>query len=212
MADIRRAFLDLRGQIQPGQRPFKFHYYNMSSFEHPDRDWEDEQRKKLRKCKHILVSLDENAVPMTQGEYRDQILTFIGHLLKVVHDKTCPIWFLSANELPMQASNCRDPRILPRTTDHPCNDVLKDLFLSRAKDAIFPREQVRFLDNTDLSAPRFDEDRDAVLAVIAIRIFVLVGAQVTEWRAMGQEGKIDGLHRNGAVEPNFELVPYQGWW
>lgn len=209
MADIRKAFLDLRGQIHPGQRPFKFHYYNISSFVEPDRDWSDDTRKRLRKCKHILVSLDEPIEPVSQEVYREQVTAFVGHSLKVTHeDETFPIWFFSVTEPPMRATNCHSP-VMRRTSDHPCNDVLKDLF-GGSKTKLFP-ERVHFLDNTDLSMPQLDENRADVLAVIALRIFVLVGKRVAEWRAAGQKGNIDGLHRNGVVEPNFELVPYKGW-
>jgi hypothetical protein len=119
---------------------------------------------------------------------------------------TFPIWLFTVNEPPMHASNCHS-QFLPRTTDHPCNDVLKHLFRSGANT--FP-EQVHLLDNTDLSRPLFDDKskRDLLLANIALRVFVLVGKGVANWRAKGQRGMIDGMHRGGTVEPNFELLPY----
>jgi len=210
MHDIWKAFLDLRGQIFPHQRPFKFHYYNASTLVRPDRDWDDESKKRLRKCKHLLVSIDETNEPVSQSRYMEQIKTFAEHAVKVLHgDKTFPIWFFSLIEPPMRTANCHGPWTLPRTTDHPCNEVLRNLFLGPANAHMPPN--VHFLDNTDLSLPQFEENRADILAVIAHRVFIIVGKGVAEWRRIGQRGEIDGLHRNGTVEPNFVLEPYVGW-
>jgi hypothetical protein len=205
MSDIYKTFLALRGHICPSQRPFKFHYYNVTDLVHPDTHWELSKKQLVRKCKHILVSVDELVQPVSQFEYKKQITTFVGHLLQLINDDTFPIWLFTVNEPPMHTKNCYDP-IGVRTTDHPCNDVIKDLFRSKA----FP-ERVHLLDNTDLSLPQFDKGRQDILAVIALRVFVFVGKRVTEWREMGQKGNMNGLHRNGTVEPNFELIPYLGW-
>jgi hypothetical protein len=207
MYNIREKFLAIRKQLTPSQRPFKFHYYNVSDLIYPDKHWSQSSKEMCRKCKHILVSVDEFEVPVSQMDYEKQMTTHIGHLQALLNDTTFPIWIFSVNEPPMQASNCHSPKLL-RTTDHPCNDVLKRMF--RAGEEVFP-EQVHFMDNTDLVQPQFDQNRDDVLSNIAMRIFVAVGRGVSVWRAMGQSGKIDGLHRNGTVEPNFKLVPYDGW-
>lgn len=207
MAAIRDRFLDIRGMLFPGQRPFKFHYYNISSFIKPDKDWEIEIKRRFRKCKHVLISVDELDERLSQSEYREQVSKFLNHIVRVMHDTTFPVWVFSVNEIPMNAGNCFNPAS-PRTTDHPCNTVLKELFHSGSSK--FP-DQVHFLDNTDLIRPRMDESIVDVLAVIALRIYVLVGRGVRFWRANGQIGKVDGLHRNGTVEPNYELVPYDGW-
>lgn len=203
MSDIRDAFLQIRPQLFSGQRPFKFHYYNISTFVHPDREWPEDRKKSFRKCKHTLVAVDETTEPVSQSVYMTQVRTFVHHLLTLSHDPTFPIWFFSVNEPAMTASNCHSPNPA-RTTNHPCNDALKGLMND------FP-PQVHFLDNTDLVSPQFDANRDDIIAVIALRIYVLVGKGVSDWRAIGQKGLIDGLHRNGTVEPNFELVPYEGW-
>ncbi|GAX23583.1 hypothetical protein FisN_12Hh149 [Fistulifera solaris] len=200
------TFLQLRPQISAGQRPFKFHYYNVSNFVHPDVDWELETKQRLRKCKHILLSLEEPLRPLSQAEFKSQLTTFVGHLLKVMDDSTFPIRLLTFNEPPMNTNNCYPPFVLPRSTDHPCNDVIKDLFRTRA----FP-ERVHLFDNTDLSNPQFDQNANDILAAVALRVFIVVGKQVSDWRAVGQKGMIDGLHRNGIVEPNFDLIPYEGW-
>lgn len=206
MSDIRDKFLALRPSVSGAQRPFKFHYYNVTDLSHPDKSWDLETKKRVRKCKHILLSIDEPEQPMSQSIYREKIRRFVGHLLKLMNDETFPIWIFTVNEPPMVATNCLEP-VMRRSTDHPCNDVLKDLFVSHS----FPN-RVHLLDNTDLTLPMFEEGRDDILAVIALRVFVIVGKQVMEWRAMGQRGMIDGLHRNGTVEANFELIPYNGWY
>lgn len=163
---------------------------------------------RFRKCKHVLVSLDEMDQQLTQDEYRQQATTFLNHLVKLLNDVTFPIWMFTLLEPPQHTANCRNPK-MPRTSDHPCNDVLLDLFRPDQKQ--FP-EQVHLLDNTDLTLPRFDECNHVdVLTVIALRAYVFVGKQVAAWRKVGQKGLVDGLHRNGTVEPNFELVPYTAW-
>jgi hypothetical protein len=213
MSLVWTAFLDLRRYIFPGQRPFKFHYYNASSFVRPDRDWNEETKKRLRKCKHMLVSIDEPIEPVSQSEYIDLIRTFAGHMVRVLHqDSTFPIWFLSVSEPPMRATNCHPPMILPRTTDHPCNDVLKGLFIhdESSRTPVFP-PNVHFLDNTDLSLPQFDENRADIIALIAYRIYVVVGKGVADWRAVGQRGDVKGLYRNGTLESNPSYLPYDGW-
>lgn len=204
---IWHAFMDIRKHLFSHQRPFKFHYYDIYSFTKPDAHWDDDRRRRLRKCKHILLALDEFSTPISQQQYKDQVVEFANvHLQNVIPDKTFPIWVFSVSEPAMNTTNYYDP-ILPRTTDHPCNDILKVLFRSNVFD-----ERIHFLDNTDLSLPQFEESNvGAVLANIALRIFVIVGKGVGDWRHMGQQGLIDGLHRNGTVEPNFALIPYEGW-
>jgi hypothetical protein len=211
MAKIKGDFMTMRSTLFSHQRPFKFHYYNASTFERPDRDWADDTKRRIRKCKHILVSMDDLRESISQDEYKKQVTTFVWHLTKVLRDDTFPIMMLTVNEAPMHASNCHAPT-MTRSTDHPCNDVLKHLF--RPESKLFP-DQVRLLDNTDLSLPQFDKNRPDITAVIALRIYVLVGKQVADWRAMGQHGAVDGLHRNNTVEPKYEtkeyLVPYDEW-
>jgi hypothetical protein len=207
MAKIRGEFMAMRRQLFSHQRPFKFHYYNTSTFERPDRDWAISTKQRVRKCKHILVSMDDLRESISQDEYKAQVTTFLMHLTKVINDDTFPIIMLTVNEPPMHASNCHTPS-MARSTDHPCNDVLKHLF--RPESKLFP-DRIRLLDNTDLSLPQFDENRRDITAVIALRVYVLVGKQVADWRAMGQHGLVDGLHRNHTVEPNFALIPYDGW-
>jgi hypothetical protein len=67
------------------------------------------------------------------------------------------------------------------------------------------------MDNTDLTLPQFDENRADVIAVIAFRLFAVVGKGVSDWRAVGQKGYVKGLQRNGTVQPNPVLEPYEGW-
>jgi hypothetical protein len=204
---IRGEFMAMRRALFAQQRPFKFNYYNISTFKRPDREWATSMKQRVRKCKHILVSMDNMRESLSQDEYKFQVTTFLMHLTKVIHDETFPIIMLTVNEPPMHASNCHTPS-MARSTDHPCNDVLKHMFRPEAK--LFP-DRVRFFDNTDLSLPQFDENRQDIAAVIALRVYVLVGKQVADWRAMGQHGMADGLHRNNTVEPNEVLIPYDGW-
>jgi hypothetical protein len=238
--DIWDSFKTLRRELFPHQRPFKFHYYKATSFVDPDKDWRDNTA--FRKCKHILISLDEpeHEKPLSKMEYKEQVTTFIKHLLNAFDEEhTFPalIWMFTTMESVMMDTphHCHgDPeeenhvvqKKIPqknKTTRHPCNDVLLDLFQNNSP---FP-SRVRLLDNTDLTDPIWrqhsgpehqngtsrhnGEDADIVAAVtmaIALRIYIIVGHQVKMWRDVGQVGGIDGLTRNGKTEPNFELVRY----
>lgn len=203
---IRESFLQFRPMLFAHQRPFKFHLYPTHYLKKPDRDWQDEKRKSFRKCKHILVSLDELKEKVSQTEYIAQVTAFIHHLENVIPDETFPIWFFSVTESPMEPSNCL-PKSLPgEKADHPCNVALKHLF----RNSPFP-SRVRLLDVGDVVLPQLGNRAEDIAAVIALRIYVFVGKQVRKWRADGQEGKKDGLVRGGKIEPNFELVPYTDW-
>eukprot|EP00543_Licmophora_paradoxa_P010463 CAMPEP_0202457762 /NCGR_PEP_ID=MMETSP1360-20130828/14689_1 /ASSEMBLY_ACC=CAM_ASM_000848 /TAXON_ID=515479 /ORGANISM="Licmophora paradoxa, Strain CCMP2313" /LENGTH=491 /DNA_ID=CAMNT_0049077921 /DNA_START=76 /DNA_END=1551 /DNA_ORIENTATION=- len=203
-AAIRDAFFSVRAEISVGQRPFKFHYYPMTDFVKPDKDWDDTKRGGFRKCKHVLVSLDEPEVPMSQAEYTKQVLNFLGHLVKCLQDETFPIWMFTVNTPPMKPTKlCHHRSKL--TYHHPCNDALFEIFQKKYLPA-----QVNLLDNTDLVGPIFElEGQKDVTAVIAMRIYALVGAQVKAWRGVGQMGRKDGLMRNGTLEPNHDHGPYQ---
>jgi hypothetical protein len=219
MSKIRDEFLAIRPQIFNQQRPFKFHMYPIAGLTRPDRYWTDGQRMSLRKCKHIVVSLDEVSEdpshPISQADYHSHMTTFLQHLRNIIPDATFPIWIFSVNTHPSHSHNdCHSP-MLPRTTDHPCNDVLRALLLPQSHAQ---PNNVHWLDNTDVTLPLWninDDDaslqRNSVWAVLALRIYVLVGWGVEQWRASGQRGTVKGLERDGVVEPNFELVPYRGW-
>ncbi|GFH44892.1 hypothetical protein CTEN210_01365 [Chaetoceros tenuissimus] len=203
------AFKSIRGGIFAGQRPFKFHYFPVRDLTKPDQDWlenDNEAMTRFRKCKHIMISFDEPETPLSQSVYQQQIITFIKHLLNAFNEeKTFPslIWMFTVMESPLNTKNCYDP-ILPRTTNHPCNDVLRDLF----QDSPFP-SRVRLLDNTDVSSVIMDENRASIMAIIALRIFVFVGHQVQLWREDGgQIGGINGLTKNGVTTPNYKLERY----
>ena len=96
-----------------------------------------------------------------------------------------------------------------QSNDHPCNILLKNLFTKpNRSSSLFP-DRVRLLDNTDLSMAHWDRsEHNSVVAIVALRIFVLIGHKVKEWRSVGQRGTINGLVRNGVTEPNFKLIPY----
>ena len=214
MADIRGSFLQIRPQIFKNQRPFKFHFYDLADLQQPDRYWTESNKERLRKCKHLLVDMEEFDPPLSQRDYEDQVKNFVGHLLRVMDDETFPIRLFTWSHSPIDSRHCHSP-YLPWTNNHPCNDVLFKLF-DPQEPSVFP-SRVKLLDNTDLTTPYLENKdimtilRPYVLAAIALRIYVLVGEQVAIWRAAKQIGKVDGLHRNGKIEPNFQLVPYQKW-
>ena len=202
---LHQSFLQLRSLVNVHQRPFKFHLYGSSSFSKPDTSWTEEAKKKFRKCKHILISMDQLEKPSTQTEYVVQVTNFIGHLLRAFPDDTFPIWMFTVMESPAGPTSCTQP-VLPRSSHHSCNTALLALF----RNSTFPK-RVRLMDATDISLPQFGENPKDVAAAIALRIFVLVGAQVAEWRSRNQVGTVDGLQRGAHLEPNFELVPYMDW-
>ena len=215
--DSHSAFLSLRPHLFPHQRPFKFHLYPSYNFDQPDQTWGDDTshnglKQKFRKCKHILVSLDEPETPLSQCEYKEKVTTFIHHLETAFPDLTFPIWIFTTLESPLHTHNCHSECMyLPRSTNHPCNDVLKDLFASSPFSS-----RVQLLDNTDISSAMTIMNKSMLQLqyLVALRIFVIVGKKVKEWRMVQQEGRIDGLYRGNHVEPNFDLIAYdwRGSW
>ena len=152
---------------------------------------------------------------LSYNEYLSQITTFINHLIKAF-DETFPIWIFSIMEPPMLANNCFNTttdgeKILTtiQNNEHPCNILLKNLINRQdGTSSVFPN-RVRLLDNTDLSLAHWERsEHNSIVATVALRIFVLVGQKVNEWRSVGQRGTVKGLVRNGITEPNFELIPY----
>jgi hypothetical protein len=202
---IRNNFLQERGIVSPGQKPFKFHIYPSDHLTRPDRDWAESEKSRFRKCKHILVSLDDIPDNLSQKDYQKQVETLLQHLQKAFPDETFPIWMFTVNEAPSKATNCNSP-FLRRTSHHPCNDALFDLFAKKTLQS-----RVKLMDNTDVSLPQLGENALDVFSVVALRIFVAVGKQVKVWRDAGQIGHVNGLRKGDVELPNFELVPYTGW-
>jgi len=207
MNDIRNRFLDMRGALFPLQRPFKFHYYSMASFEQPDSLWTFEEKSKFRKCKHFLVSLDELEPALTQKDFQDKARVLIHHLMTVRHDWVEPIWILgsleSLTQTSLQPRQCTQPHLLP-STDHPCNDALRDIF----RDARYREQQVHFWDLRDLVLPQTGDNRAHVLSTIALQLYVVIGRGVAWWRSIGFTNDVRGIYRNGTLEKNFDLIPY----
>ena len=174
----------------------------------PDSTWDEDTKKRFRKCKHILVSIDDPEKTVSQTDYSRQMTTLLTHLTKAFDDETFPIWVFSSMESPVRPKNCFDVVGL-RSTEHPCNAVLKTLFV----DSPFS-DRVRFLDNTDISMTLSHTDElflshhKDVLGAVALRIFIIVGYQVKLWRENKQVGHIKGLTRGDNEYPNFELIPY----
>ncbi|KAI2513788.1 hypothetical protein MHU86_571 [Fragilaria crotonensis] len=204
-AITRDSFLSILPSVAKQQRPFKFHYYPMDDFRNPDDGWETEYKLKFRKCKILIVSVDELKNVVSQDDYKLQVSTFLLHLVKMFDDETFPIWMLTVNlsSISNASSMCTRPK--RRTNHHPCNDALFDLF--GASNA-FP-DRVRLLDNTDLTDPLLDEGLQDAVAVIAMRIFAIAGQQVNTWRKSGQRGTKQGLIRNGKLEPNVVFTVYE---
>lgn len=215
------TFLQLRPQIFSSQRPFKFHHYPATNFVNPAMDWEKKKLRQqgpygtFRKCKHIFISFDnpepdasleaKSKARLSQKEYRDQVETFIKHLLNAFNEEhTFPslIWMMTVNQSFSQ--QCHSP-YLKKTTNHPCNDALKDLL--DPKSSPFP-ERVRLMDNTDLSMPMSMTRSDEIHGAIALRIYALVGHQVKIWRDAGMIGGINGLSVKGVTTPNYKLERY----
>ena len=176
----------------------------MDDFQKPDQGWATESKLKFRKCKNIIVSVDELKNALSQDEYKQQVSTFLKHLVKMFDDDTFPIWMLTVNlpSVPNATSMCTGPK--RRTNHHPCNDALFDLF---GAGKAFP-DRVRLLDNTDLTDPLLDEGLQDSVAVIAMRIFAIAGQQVHTWRQSNQRGTVEGLIRNGTLEPNIVFTVY----
>lgn len=210
MYTIRSLFLAERKFLAPGQRPFKFHYYNITDMVRPDTNWALSDKERCRKCKHIFLSLDDVNLQLSQIDFEWQFVTFVDHLQKLMNDTTFPIWVLTLSSPPTisTSGHCHEPYQFTRTTDHPCNDVIRNVI---SANSFQPR--VHLMDNADIVLPSRGSGlaERSLLANIAMRVFVAVGKGVAEWRAHGQHGLVDGLHRNDTIEPNFKLVPYTGW-
>lgn len=210
------AFKEVKNMFAPTQRQFKFHHYPISSFVKPDQKWADIKKMNFRKCKHILVSLDELDKQLSQKEYKSQVESFLNHLVNAFPDETFPIWMHTVMESPEATTNCHTPS-LPRSSEHPCNIALKELF----RDSPFP-SRVHLFDNTDLTLPQLGENKRDIIPVVALRTAVFVGKKVKEWRDSGQKGVKKGLITGGIMtsegdisggklEPNGKPIPYTGW-
>ena len=217
---IIEAFKSLRPKLFPHQRPFKFHYYNMTNdFLMPDVIWSTDQKTKFRKCKQIFISMDE-IMNLSQLEYMNQVQTFIQHLLLAFNDhKTFPakIWMLTVNDsihgrkyntkYNNHDDKCHTPHLkMESSLHHPCNDALQELF---RREDMFPPDRVQLFDNTDIISAPIDmiSYKDA-FAVIAMRIYVIVGKQVQTWRNAGIRGTQNGLQTPTGLKPNFKLEAY----
>jgi len=223
---VHEAFLTVRPKLFPGQRPFKFHYYELGTMKQPDATWTDENKKRFRKCKQVLVSMDdtlgEDTPPLTAMEYTNQFQTFINHVTKAIHDDTFPITIIPILlEHPMNATHCYNNDVefsssgILASVEHPCNVAIQTL----VSNQVFPSRVSLFTVATAIATPQWwrtdptatttNNNNAVLLHVIAMHIFVLVGKQVSDWRSVGQRGSVEGLHRNGNLEPNFELIPYE---
>ena len=183
----REAFLSLREQLAPGQRPFKFHYNKINDLSNPELFMN--VKRMTRKCKQTFVMVDE--LEVSQAEFKKQVISFLHGIEKCMHDPTWSIWMFTVNSMSPKA--CHSP--VNRTSYHPCNDALFEIFDSK----VLP-SNVRLVDNTDISNPQMGENPKDVAATIAMRTAALIGKQVDTWRAAGQHAAKEGLFRNGVLE------------
>jgi hypothetical protein len=208
---LQSAFLEIQPIIAGNLKTAMFQYYRMDSFINPDRDWTEVTKGQLRFCKVALISMDEPREPLSQMEYKSQVETFLGHMVKVMPDDSLPIYMHTVMESPESTNNCHSPE-LAISSDHPCNVALKELFNNNNNSpttTTLPK-RVLLLDNTDLTLPQLGENMDEVTTVIALRDVVNVGKKCKEWRLNGQHGVLDGVMRKGEKFP-FHLGVYTDW-
>ena len=235
---INVAFKSLRADLFPMQQPFKFHFHPMTNLEQPDATWDDDLKIEFRKCSHLFISLEDvsfmersNGDPLSASEFQQQVAAFMLHLIKAFPDPAFPIYMVLTHllETPLQAQyethHCHGGSIAASSVplhslDHPCHVVLRNMFTQPIKADLFPtadQGRIRLLDNTDFSQAlvgtvgTLGHPRPLdVLGILGMRIYVLLGKQVQEWRKQDQIGLLDGWHRNKTMmwtEKN--LVAYE---
>jgi hypothetical protein len=195
-AIARESFLSIRAQVASSQRPFKFHYNLLTDLSNPETSMTEKRTN--RKCKQSWVMLDDTdnpAMEISQGDYRKQVIAFLKSLAGCMHDETWSVWMFTVQT--NSTKMCHSPT-LPRTHHHPCNDVLFDIFDDQKFNDTGLPVNVRLVDNTDITNAAVNAAD--VSATIAMRVFTLIGKQVDTWRAAGQIGKVDGLHRGSLLE------------
>lgn len=203
---LKTTFMEIQPILAGNLKKSMFKYFKMEDFVKPDRDWDEDTKKKLRFCKIALISMDELREPLSQMEYKSQVETFLGHMVKVIPDETLPIYMHSVIESPETTNNCHSPE-LAKSSDHPCNAALKKLF----KNSGSLPKRVQLLDNTDLTLPQLGENMNQVITVVALRDAVNVGKKVKEWRLNSQQGAFDGMMRKGEKFPYNDLGAYTDW-
>ena len=179
---IWKAFLAL-SKLVSDQPSSKFQYYPSHSIVEWDSEWDHALGTSFRSCKIILVSIDEIREPTSQQDYKLQVETFLNQLVNAFPDDTFPILMFTMMESPERPSQCHNLS-LGRSTEHPCNVALKNLF----QKSPFPR-RVQLLDNTDVTLPQLGENKKDSILVVASRIFVCIGKILEEWK-LADQGKI----------------------
>jgi hypothetical protein len=242
---IQAAFMSLRADLFPRQRPFKFHYHPMASLEQPDITWDDDLKWKFRKCKHVFISLEDVVFMETSIgdalsalEFQQRVATFTQHLINAFPDASFPIYMVLTHlmmETPLQAQyethHCYggNNNNITATTDNPlhslenpCHVVLRQMFTQPQKAKLFPaadQDRIRLLDNTPISQALIGNNVGTmghprpldVLGIVGLRLYVLLGKQVKQWRDGGQVGAIDGLHRNDTIVWTEENLRAYEW-
>jgi hypothetical protein len=181
---IRASFLSLRNQIDKSKRQLKFPYIPFDDFDNAESGWEDFQ-KNLEKCKIVIVSIDEIVDDISQADYKKQVEGILYQISKSMDDDSYPVWLMTVNSPPMSSTSskmCHSPSRF--THNHPCNDAIFELFDKSRRNG-FP-SQIKLMDNTDLRDPQFGANLKDLYAVISMRVFSLISAEVKGWRRRNQ--------------------------
>jgi hypothetical protein len=199
---IRASFLSLRSQIDDSKRQLKFPYIPLDDLDYAEFSWEDTQ-KSLEKCKIVIVSMDEIVDEISQADYKKQVEGILYQILKSMDDEAYPVWLMTVNSPPMSSSvskMCHTPSRF--THNHPCNDALFELFDKNRRNGFPP--QIKLMDNTDLRDPQFDANLKDLYAVISMRVYTLISAEVNEWRSTNQTAvNKEGVLYNVTANPDL---------
>jgi len=164
---------------------------------------EEEEKEKEDMEKTGLRGTTKNE----QQQQKEEVQTFIRHLLNAFDEEhTFPalIWFFTNNH----------------AIDQPSSSSHSHSHSFYRTSSLFPPDRVRLLDNTDISSPIYNYHEDnnnaqtkkgieeMMYALIALRVYVLVGKQVQIWRTKGMSGVVDGWSTREGLKPNYELVRY----
>ena len=223
-ATYRRAFLDLYPLMNAGnQRPFKFHYLNLTDMADPTKDFSDASHRTYTKCKIFFVSygVDRLYTDISPQAYGHEVETLLHHIEKSHSDQTFPVWFLtSRSSTPDATMGCTERLGLGgRTPDrvHEFNEEIRRLFRDEHSGKSRFQTRIHLMDNVDIteafwhvSTNRGDVNmmEKQITAAVAMRCMEKIAEQVELWRRAKQRGIKDGLQRNGTLIPNPTFIQY----
>lgn len=183
---------------------------------------EEEEKEDMEKTG--LRGTTKNEEQQQQQHQKEEVQTFIRHLLNAFDEEhTFPalIWFFTNN-------HTNDNTVLYEIFDQPSSSSHGEHGSSTHShsfyrtSSLFPPDRVRLLDNTDISSPIYNYHyyeesnntqtkkgmEEMMYALIALRVYVLVGKQVQIWRTKGMNGGVDGWSTREGLKPNYDLVRY----